>query len=71
MIQQVSKVGSPGEVVSCAHHWLIEGSAGHESRGECKLCHEVRYFMNSEGVGLRWGDAQTKVSWERRKERKA
>ena len=55
MIQQVSKVDSEGEVDSCAHHWLIEDSAGHESRGQCKLCHEVRHFMNSERVALKWG----------------
>lgn len=63
MTQQASKL--PDKVASCAHHWLIEGSAGHESRGQCKLCHEVRYFLNSEGVKLKWGAMRSMVLKEK------
>lgn len=31
----------------CAHYWIIERANGHISRGVCKLCEEIREFVNS------------------------
>ncbi len=35
------------EVVTCAHHWLIETPDGPVSQGKCRLCGGEREFNNS------------------------
>ena len=32
---------------TCCHYWIIETARGPISRGECRVCHEVRDFKNS------------------------
>lgn len=31
----------------CRHYWHIESASGPKSRGVCKICGEVREFLNS------------------------
>lgn len=43
-----------------AHHWLIETSNGHTSKGVCARCGETKDFANSipelgQAVGMGWG----------------
>jgi len=38
----------------CTHHWVIDAADGHLSRGECKMCHQVREFENSQ-LATNWG----------------
>jgi len=33
--------------MTCKHIWLIETNLGQQSKGICRLCHEVRLFYNS------------------------
>ena len=33
--------------MQCVHHWAIENASGPVSRGTCKMCGEVREFLNS------------------------
>jgi hypothetical protein len=34
------------EKTSCRHHWIIEPALGPTSQGKCKLCGEVKTFLN-------------------------
>lgn len=43
---RVGDEGEPTEPV-CRHHWRIESPNGATSYGKCKLCGQVREFMNS------------------------
>jgi len=36
-----------GDNGTCRHHWVIEPPNGPFSRGECRVCREVRQFKNS------------------------
>ena len=42
------------EVVTCAHHWIIETPDGPVSKGRCKLCSKVREFSNSVETSGGW-----------------
>ena len=39
---------------ACRHYWSIESAGGPTSRGVCKICGEVKEFLNS------WSDANYK-----------
>jgi hypothetical protein len=34
------------EIKTCCHHWIIEPALGPTSQGKCKLCGEVKTFLN-------------------------
>ena len=42
------------ELAGCQHHWVIDRPAGPVSKGTCRLCGEVRDFMNYVEGGA-WG----------------
>ena len=35
------------DIDQCHHHWIIEAANGPKSKGMCKYCGEVRYFLNT------------------------
>ncbi len=37
----------PAAATACRHYWRIESASGPKSRGVCKICGEVREFLNS------------------------
>ena len=50
--------------IVCHHHWIIDMPSGRLSQGQCKLCGDIKEFMNSIEGGF-WEDdagAQTSTS---------